>query len=236
MKPLIVANWKANKNIQETTGWVSQAKLELESIKDVDVVICPPFTSIPTLNQLLAGSSIKIGAQNVSDHSNGAFTGEVSAELLSGLVSYCIVGHSERRRLYNEKESDISEKINQLLGFKITPVLCVSDISQMDQYLQVSPTFQENSEKIIFVYEPPSAISGGGDYHPETPEEADNNAKKIGEKLGKKVATLYGGSVSETTVASFLAKENITGVLVGKASLEPKSFIELTRASRVNMV
>lgn len=236
MKPLIVANWKANKTIQETTEWVSQAKLELESIKDVEVVICPSFTSIPTLNQLLAGSSIKIGAQNVSDHPSGAFTGEVSAELLSGLASYCIVGHSERRRLYNEKESDSSEKINRLLEFKITPILCVSDISQMNQYLDVSPTFQENSDKIIFVYEPPSAISGGGNYRPETPEEADQNAKKIGEKLGKKVATLYGGSVSETTVASFLAKENINGVLVGKASLEPKSFIELTRASRVNMI
>lgn len=229
MKPVIIANWKANKNIQETIEWFNQTKDSLMSAKNVEVVVCPPFTSIPSLVPLVSETGIKVGAQTVSNQSNGAFTGEVTALMLTGLVSHCIVGHSERRRYYSEKEAEVGQKVRQLIEVGITPILCVSDLTQMDNYLAESDSFKQNAEKIIFVYEPPSAISGGGDYHPESPEEANTNAAKISEKIGSKVVTLYGGSVSNLDVDNFLVKEHINGVLVGKASLEPKIFVELVQ-------
>lgn len=229
MKPLIVANWKANKTIQETIDWVNQTKTSLEEAKNVEIVVCPSFTSVPALASLLIDSPVKVGAQNVSDKVEGAFTGEVAAKMLSGLVSHCIVGHSERRRYYGEKEDQVGQKVKNLIEQNITPVLCISDINQMDNYLAASENFKQNSSKIVFVYEPPSAISGGGDYHPESPEEASINAAKISEKIGTEVLTLYGGSVSENDVDKFLTQKNINGVLVGKASLTSETFIQLVQ-------
>lgn len=236
MKPIIVANWKANKTIKETLDWVNQAKAELESVQNVEIVICPSFTSISGLASLLVDSNLKIGAQSVSNHSSGAFTGEVSAEMLAGLVTHCIVGHSERRRYYNENEEQVGQKVEQLVAAGIVPVLCISDPDQMDNYLKAHQSFKENAKKIIFVYEPPGAISGGGDYHPETPTEASENAAKIGQKLGEEVCTLYGGSVSENDVDKFLAEKNINGVLVGKASLSPETFVALVKKANETVV
>ncbi len=229
MKPIIVANWKANKNIQETIDFVNQTKSRLEEAKNTEVVLCSSFTSLPTLASLLTDSSIKVGAQNVSDHLEGAFTGEVAASMLKGLVTHCIVGHSERRRYYSEKEDQVGEKVKNLVLQNITPVLCISDINQMDNYLAASASFKQNASKIVFVYEPPGAISGGGDYHPESPAEAAANAAKISEKIGSSVVVLYGGSVSENDVDKFLAEENINGVLVGKASLTAETFTQLVQ-------
>lgn len=236
MKPIIVANWKATKNIAETIDWVTNVKNEATNLQNVELVVCPSFTSIPAFVQMAVGSNLKAGAQDVSTHPPGAFTGEVTAAMLKGLVSYCIVGHSERRRYYNEKEEQTAEKLEQLLEVGITPVLCISDLGQMDNYLQSSPDFKTHADKIIFVYEPPDAISGGGDFHPETPEEANLNASQISGKIGKKVVTLYGGSVSQESIEILLKQENINGVLVGKASLEPKTFIQLVRIASQTVV
>jgi triosephosphate isomerase len=236
MKPLIVANWKANKTISETIDWINQTKTGLESAANIEIVICPPFTAIPATVTLLTNSSVKVGAQNVSNQTSGAFTGEVSAQLLTGLVSHCIVGHSERRRYYSETDSQVVEKVDQLLANNIIPVLCVSDPGQMDSYLSLSDSFRQDCKKIVFVYEPPGAISGGGNYHPESPEEASANATKISEKIGEEVFTLYGGSVSEADVAKFLNAKNISGVLVGKASLSPETFLSLVKKANQVMV
>lgn len=229
MKPLIVANWKANKSIKETVAWVNKTKPELEAATNVGIVVCPPLTSIPAIALLLNDSVVKIGAQNVSNHPDGAFTGEVTAQMLSGLVNYCIVGHSERRRYFAETEDQVDQKIGMLLNYKITPIVCIGNLVQLDNYLKISNNLLKNAKEIVFVYEPPDAISGGGDYHPESPENAANNATKINEKIGEPVFTLYGGSVSENDVDSFLEAKNINGVLVGKASLNAQTFISLIK-------
>lgn len=236
MKPIIVANWKANKTIKETIDWVNETKLHLETAQNVEVVICPSFISIPTLSTVLVNYTLKVGAQNVSDHGLGAFTGEVGVDMLSGLVTHCIVGHSERRRYYGENEEQTGQKVEQLVSANIVPILCISDLNQMDNYLKAHQSFKENAKKIIFVYEPPGAISGGGDYHPETPEEASENAARIGEKVGEAVTTLYGGSVSENDVDKFLTAKNISGVLVGKASLSPATFVSLVKKANETVV
>ncbi len=226
-KPLVVANWKATKTIKETIDWIKEAKAELEKIDQADIVICPPFSSLPAVASLFEGTNIRVGAQDVSKFKKGAYTGESSVEMLDGLVEYCIVGHSERRKYFGENDRDVIEKVKLLLGFGVTPILCVSDLAQMDSYLAEGKEIVEAAEKIVFVDEPPSAISGGGAYRPDNPENANTNAGKISEKIGKRVVTLYGGSINPENAASFFSQENIDGGLVGQASTNPKTFLGL---------
>ena len=226
-KPLVVANWKATKTIKETIDWIKEAKAELEKIDRADIVICPSFSSLPAVASLFEGTNIRIGAQDVSKFKKGAYTGEISVEMLDGLVEYCIVGHSERRKYFGENDRDVIEKVKLLLGFGVTPILCVSDLAQMDSYLAEGKEIVEAAEKIVFVDEPPSAISGGGAYRPDNPENANTNAGKISEKIGKRVVTLYGGSINPENAASFFSQENIDGGLVGQASTNPKTFLGL---------
>lgn len=227
MKPIIVANWKANKTLAETAQWVEKTKAKLQSLSKIQVVVCGPFVVLPSLHNLFTNSSIKVGAQNVSHLGSGAFTGEVTVEMLEDLVEYCIVGHSERKKYFAETPEMIMKKVEILVGKNIIPVLCIADLNQLDAYLLQSKILVDQAEKIIFVFEPPSAISGGGDYHPETPETADTTCQKMKEKIGKDIATIYGGSVNPDNIVGFLSKKNIHGALPGQASLDPDIFVKL---------
>ena len=232
----MIANWKATKTIKETVEWVKKARPAIEEISQAAVVICPPFTSLPFVSSLFKGTNVKVGAQDVSKFEKGAYTGEVTVEMLDGLVNYCIVGHSERRRLFGETDDDVIKKVGLLLEYKIKPVLCVSDLAQLDSYIERGRVIIEGSEQIIFVYEPPGAISGGGAYRPEDPKEASASIKKMAEKIGKKVFTIYGGSVNPENGLRFLAEENINGALVGQASTDPSTFLSLLNSVRFDNV
>lgn len=226
-KPLLIANWKATKTIKETVEWIKNFKPDLEQVIDAEIIICPPHSSLPIASSLFKDTNVKVGAQDVSKFKKGAYTGEVSVEMLDGLVEYCIVGHSERRRYFGETDDDVIEKVKNLLDYSITPVLCVSNLDQLDSYLERGKKIVDSAEKIIFIYEPPGAISGGGAYKPDSPEDANENAGKIEDKLGKKVITLYGGSINPDNALSFLSKENIDGGLIGQASTDPKTFLDI---------
>src|SRR3990167_6370119 len=133
-KPLVVANWKATKTIKETIEWIKKAKPALEEVDWADTIICPPFTSLPIAASLFEGTNIKVGAQDISKFKKGAYTGEVTVEMIDGLVSHAIVGHSERRKYFGETDADVFEKVKLLLEYGITPVLCISDLAQLDSY------------------------------------------------------------------------------------------------------
>ena len=226
-KPIVIGNWKATKTIEETGEWAKYMKEELKTVDNGEIIVCPPFNSIPLLVSRLEGTKIKVGAQDVSKFKKGSYTGEVTVEMLVGLVSYCIVGHSERRKYFGETDDDVIEKVNNLIEYSIKPILCVSNLDQLGSYLDRGKTIVDKAEEIIFVYEPPSAISGGGSYKPNSPEDAAEGAKKIGVRLGKNVTTLYGGSINPENAKEFFSKESIDGGLVGQASLDPQTFVNI---------
>ena len=230
-KPIVIANWKATKTTKETVEWIKSTKSDLEKSNDADIIICPPFPSLSIAASLLKDTNVKVGAQDVSKFKKGAYTGEITAEMLDGLVEYCIIGHSERRKHFGETDDDVIEKVKNLLEYSITPILCVSNLDQLDSYLERGEIVVDSAEKIIFVYEPPDAISGGGAYKPNSLEDANEKAGNIGEKIGKKVTTLYGGSINPDNVPSFFSKENIDGGLIGQASTDPKTFLEIINST-----
>ena len=226
-KPIVIANWKATKTIKETAEWAKSALPDLEKVRHAEIIVCAPYNSLPLIASMLKETPISVGAQDVSKFKKGSYTGEVTVEMLDGLIDYCIVGHSERRKYFGETDVDVIEKVKNLLDYSITPVLCVSNLKQLDSYLDKGKIIVDQAEKIIFVYEPPGAVSGGGAYRPESPDDAAFNSRKIGEKLGKEVTTLYGGSVNPENAKSFFSKDNISGGLIGQASTDPAVFIEI---------
>ena len=229
-KVFIVANWKSNKTINEAKLWLNEAK-RFSIPEGKEIIICPPFILLSEMHSIIKNEnlSIKLGAQNISSFSQGAYTGEISTKQAAGLATYAIIGHSDRRKYFHETNDDVIAKLKQLIEGDIAPILCVSDLKQMDYYLSKDSIIKDKASDIIFVYEPPNAISENGKYHPENPETANQNAGQISQKIGKKVITLYGGSINSNNVRSFFTLDNIDGGLIGQASLDPLEFLQIIK-------
>lgn len=233
-KRWIIANWKSYKTRDNVKEWLEYlAESQLPTSDDVEVIVCPPYLFLAEMATYIVEKnlSIKLGVQDISQFGEGSYTGAINVDQASDYVDYAIVGHSERRKHFHENDDDTLEKTKVLLEKNITPILCISDLKQLEYYLSKGTLLSDNAEKIIFVYEPPGAISGGGTFHPEDPESANANAKKISEMIGKEIITLYGGSVNPDNAAELFSKEAIDGGLIGKASLDPASFLSLIRAA-----
>lgn len=219
----VIGNWKSNQNLTESLIWLDG----LQSIKphfspDASVILCLPFTDIAGFNHKLSDLEMPIvtGAQNVSHLAPGKHTGEITANMLAELVSFCIVGHSERRREFAETSEMVAEKARQLLENSITPIVCL-DLPYLDE--QIKELFQKNVDvsRCYFVYEPISAIGTG---RPQDPVEANHVANQISFLIDNQAPILYGGSVTSENVKSFVDQNRIDGVLVGADSLEPTLF------------
>lgn len=233
-KLFIVANWKSNKTTSEAHEWLKEfINANVQIPEEKEIIVGASFTLLPTMNWFIKQNNllIKLAAQDVSPFDEGAYTGAIAAKQAGEFVSHAIVGHSERRRLFHETDEDVIAKLKQVLSANIMPVLCISDMAQLDHYLSESIILKDNAEKIIFVYEPPSAISGGGSYHPESPEDANKNAAEISNKIGKRVITLYGGSVNPENVSALFGQEYIDGGLIGQASLNSENFMKIIQSS-----
>jgi triosephosphate isomerase (TIM) len=229
-KTIIVANWKSNKTESEAKEWL----FAMSGLKDLDlsnkeIIICPSFTLLPAMKAYVEEKKllIKLGTQDISAFGEGAYTGEVNGRQIKELVNYVLIGHSERRKFFHETDEDVIAKFKRLIENNITPILCIADMEQMDRYISMDTLIKNKADDIIFVYEPPSAISKGGQFRAESPEIANQNAGRISQRIGKKVITLYGGSVNIKNAGTFFKSDNLSGGLIGKASLDPKEFYEI---------
>lgn len=248
--PLIAGNWKMNLDHLQAIALIQKLAWTLNEknhdFKDVEVSVIPPFTSLRSAQTLIEAEKfeLSLGAQDISKHASGAYTGEISGAMLSKLaVKYVLVGHSERRQYHNEDDSVISAKVAASFSSNITPIICVGETQEQLQEFgpsaipvkQVLAALegQENLREFVIAYEPVWAIGTG---EIATPEQAENVAVEIRAAIGQKfgdvaeqVRILYGGSVKAGNVAGFMQGANIDGVLVGGASLDSDEFAGIAR-------
>jgi len=251
--PLIAGNWKLNLDHLEATYTVQKLAWLLQDAKhnfgEVEVVVLPSFTSIRSVQTLVDADKldVKVGAQDVSAQTTGAFTGEVSGAQLAKLnVSYVTVGHSERREYHGESDAVVGSKVKAAFDHGIIPILCVGEgldirkagthveytLAQVDGALEGLPA--ERAAKLVIAYEPVWAIGTGEVATPADAQEVCAAIRaRVGELYGPEVAdavrVLYGGSVKSGSIAAIMAEKDVDGVLVGGASLDPEEFAKIAR-------
>lgn len=218
-KILIVANWKSNKTVSEASQWLKEVESSKSQVlRDLEIVLCPPFTLLYELKSHIENLKLQIilGAQDVSPFPDGAYTGEISARMLKDLgVGYVMIGHSERRKYFQEDDQLLNNKVKEALDANLNPIFCV----------QEKTTPIPEGVKIV-LYEPVGAIGTG---QADNPESADLVGKFLKQRLEREVAILYGGSVTPENVASFCCLENLDGVAIGGASLDAGKFGEILK-------
>jgi triosephosphate isomerase len=243
--PVIAGNWKMNTNVDSAVE-LAQGIFELSNdITGVDKIVCPPFISISSVAAALDGTTIQVGAQNVSASPDGAFTGEISTSMLNGMVDYAIVGHSERRALHGETSGQVAEKAIAAAASGIAPILCVGEDLSVRQSGEaarfVSAQLEESLDgfndwaSLIIAYEPVWAIGTGEAATSEQAQEMTALCREVVRKLSpdtaESVRVLYGGSVNSDNVSDFLTQPDVDGALVGGASLKADEFSKLIAAA-----
>ena len=243
-KPLIAGNWKMNTKLEEAENLVRAMLAELDSIGSVEKVLCPPFISLAAIKELTKGTSIEVGAQNMYFEDKGAYTGEISPLMLIDLCDFVILGHSERRQYFAETDELINKKVKKALESGLKPILCVGEsledneagraeqkiTSQVNASLAgISPTSQ-----LVIAYEPIWAIGTGKAATSKQANATINLIRSIlaniwNQETAKAVRILYGGSVTGSNIAEFIAESDIDGALVGGASLKADEFISIVR-------
>ncbi|GAA1791512.1 triose-phosphate isomerase [Luedemannella flava] len=254
-RPLMAGNWKMNLSHREANKLVQDLAFRLneKQLAEVEVVVLPAFTSIRTVQSAIDGDKFLIGfgAQDISQHTSGAYTGEVSGAMLAGLgCTYAVVGHSERRAYHNEDDALVNAKVKAALANAITPILCVGEgldireagthvaytLAQLDGGL--AGLNAEQAKKVVIAYEPVWAIGTGKTATPEDAQEVIGAIRvRLGELYDAEVAgairILYGGSVKASNAAGIMAKPDIDGALVGGASLDAEEFAGICRFNEV---
>lgn len=246
-KPIIAGNWKLNKTIREAIDLVTGLKRNLLDVTDVEIVVCPTFTAIAPVAEVLTDTNIGIGGQNIYWEEKGAFTGEISAPMLKEAgAAYVILGHSERRQYFGETDDGVNKKIKAALKEGLTPIVCVGETLQEREAkktlavveTQVKGCFAgftaEEAQKCVVAYEPVWAIGTGLNATPEQAQEVHQAIRKLlsglfGEESADSIRIQYGGSVKPDNVATLMAQPDVDGALVGGASLDADSFTKLVK-------
>ncbi|WP_144461290.1 triose-phosphate isomerase [Siminovitchia fortis] len=248
-KPIIAGNWKMHKTMEEAVDFTEKVKGLVPSNAQVDTVICAPFLFLDRLVKEVNGYNVKIGAQTMHYEEKGAFTGEVSPAALKGIgVSHVILGHSERRELYNETDNSVNKKVLSAFRYGMIPIVCVGESleqwenGETNEHVgnQVKRALQGLTEEqvkcLVIAYEPIWAIGTGKSSTAEGADEVCGHIRQVIENNFSKEAAdavriQYGGSVKPENIRDFISCPNIDGALVGGASLDPDSFLALLEAS-----
>jgi triosephosphate isomerase len=244
-KKIIAGNWKCYKTVDEAKTLINEILNGIESNLDRNVVLCPPFPYLQLAKELVKGSAVMIGAQNLWREDWGAYTGEVSAPMLASLgVEFVIIGHSERREYFKEDGALLNAKVKRALSWNLRPIFCLGEkLNQREEgitFRVVEAQLKEGLEglgpeellKIVIAYEPVWAIGTGKNATPEQAQEVQHFLRqKIGEiwgeELAEKIPILYGGSVKPENIDSLMAMPDLDGALVGGASLKSQDFLRI---------
>ncbi len=248
-KLIVAGNWKMNKTVAEALDLISDLKIELANVKEVDIVVCPPFTALGGVSKAILDSNLRLGAQNMSQHNVGAYTGEIAAVMLKEFsVRYVILGHSERRQYQNESDELISKKSQAVLAASLKPIVCVGETLAEREAgrtknvleTQVSGSLagvtREQMAETIIAYEPVWAIGTGKTAATTQAQEAHAFirgllGKMFDETVARRVRIQYGGSVKASNARELMSQPDVDGALVGGASLEARSFADIIKNS-----
>ena len=247
--PFVAGNWKMNRNAAETRELLSAMKAGLDEIKGVERVVCPPFTSLMTASELLAGTGIGLGAQDMHWEEKGAFTGEVAPGMVKELCGYVIIGHSERRTYFGETDETVNKKLLAAQKAGLIPIVCVgetlaqyeagqtSDVVSRQTRLGLQGVSAEFAPRIVVAYEPVWAIGTGKASSGENAQSVHGGvirpvlSELFGAETAQAIRILYGGSVTSANAAEFFSQPDIDGALVGGASLKADEFLAIVRAA-----
>lgn len=248
-KLIIAGNWKMNKTVAEALDLVGGIKREVKDVKEVDIVVCPPFTALSEVSKAILDSNIRVGAQNMSEHKFGAYTGEIAAGMLKEFsVRYVILGHSERRQYQQESDDLISKKAQAAHAASLKPIVCVGetlaerDGGKMESVLltqvrgSLAGLTKQQMEETIIAYEPVWAIGTGKTASSQQAQDAHAYirglvAKLFDDAVARRVRIQYGGSVKPSNARELMSLPDVDGALVGGASLEDRSFADIIKNS-----
>jgi triosephosphate isomerase len=248
-KKLIAGNWKMNKTSSDGLQLTQEIVAEVGKLTDVEVVVCPPFTALESVAKAVDGSTVKLGAQNMHHEANGAYTGEISAAMLRALfATHVILGHSERRTYFAENDAFINKKVLAALKNQLRPILCVGEtlaeresgatlkVVQTQLEAGLEGVSKELATSVVIAYEPVWAIGTGKVATTEQAQEVHAFIRSLltklfGEAVAQKLRILYGGSMKPSNAPELLAQKDIDGGLIGGASLESRSFVDLVKAA-----
>jgi len=241
---MIAGNWKMNTTVSEAIALVREMLPEIEPIQTVERVICPPFISLWTVKELLRGSTVELGAQNMYFEEKGAYTGEISPLMLAGLCRYVIIGHSERRQYFGDTGELTNKKIQSAFKFNLKPILCIGEKLEENEAGQTEAVITkqlgaalagiEDTSQLTVAYEPVWAIGTG---LAATGEQANNIcglirryiSQQFDQRSAQNMRILYGGSVTADNTAEFMQQPEIDGALVGGACIKSDQFVSIIR-------
>ena len=249
-KKIIAANWKMNMTVGEADAFLDVFLLELGDERSVEIVIVPAFTALPRVSERLGKvRNVKLGAQNMHYERGGAYTGEISAALLRDLfVRHVVLGHSERRTLFGETDEIVNRKVKAALEASLEPIVCIGETLAERDAGQVEPVLErqvrqslagltpKDLAKTVLAYEPVWAIGTGRTATPEQAQQAHAFIRQILAEISdpptaEKLRIQYGGSVKPSNTPDLLGQPDIDGALVGGASLDPRAFVEIVKAT-----
>ena len=244
--PVVAGNWKMNTTLGEAATLAAEVRAGVAAASGCEVILCPPYISLQAVSNAVAGSPVRVGAQNMHSEASGAFTGEVSPAMLQGLCGYVILGHSERRQLFGETDESVNLKVRAAFANSLWPILCVGETLEqreagdaaavVGQQLRGGLEGVENINGLIVAYEPVWAIGTGQAATPGIAADVMGGAilgtlTSIFGAAAADVPLLYGGSVNPGNAASFAAQATIHGALVGGASLQADQFLQIITAT-----